>query len=112
MTFDLGSGFDGLDLSSIMSGSDDAVLPDVSYGGPDEQPSTPTGNGTGVWLTGMLDKAINYAIVRDQQTLQMPQYTRAPVAAQPVMQAAPSARNNSALLLIGGGVLLFLLLKG
>jgi hypothetical protein len=50
------------------------VLPDVSNGAPDEQPTTPTGAGTGYYvpsawestLLGGLSATLNYALQRDQ----------------------------------------------
>lgn len=113
MGFDIGSGFGGIDLSDLMSGSDNAVLPDVSYGGADEQPSNPAGNGTGQWLMGAFDKAINYALQRDAMQMRV-DYTAqtAPRPQQPALYQVPGQMNTKTLLIYGGiGLLAFLALK-
>lgn len=68
----------GFDIGAITNGSDmSSPLPDVSNGAQDMQPWTNTGTGSGVFVDtqtqnhvfGTLDKVLNYALVRDQQTM-------------------------------------------
>lgn len=116
--FSLDTGFGQVDpytqfgLGSYGTGG---VLADVSNGSPDEQPYTPTGNGTGVFLDSgsqngifnMLGQALNYAIVRDQR--KMTAVYGPAINMTPQQQAALSvqASGNSRLLmyvLIGAGI--------
>lgn len=79
MGFSFETGFGDVDpvYSSFGAGGYATVNTDVSYSSPDEQPSTPTGNGTGVFFSGSdssgfwdtLQKGLQYAIVRDQQKM-------------------------------------------
>jgi hypothetical protein len=108
------------DLSDIGFGWDGAsygVLPDVSMSEPAQQSTTPTGNGTGYyvengWLnaiTGTVQTALNYAIVRDQQQIAQKTgfTTGVPVVATP--QATAAIQNNR-LLMVGGLAIVALLL--
>lgn len=111
---ELGSGWFG--MSDITAGSDNAVLPDVSYGGYDMQAETSAGNGFGEFLTGALDKAVNYAIDRDKAQWAMTnQAQQAPVSQYPnrypQQQLIQSGGNNQLLLLGLGAVVLYLVLK-
>lgn len=114
MAGELGSGFFGFDLSDITAGSDDVVLPDVSYGGADEQPSTAAGNGFGEFVMGALDKAINYAIARDSQSwAQPPMYAQqVPRQQMPNTYAQQNPLGLPPLIFWGGlGLLGYMLLK-
>lgn len=97
------------------------VLPDVSNGSPDEQPTTPTGTGTGYYvppawesgLLGGLTSALNTAIAKDQQA-QVVKTSQA-VAATNIAVAQNTAKlANTRLLLLGGLGLaaLFLMKEG
>lgn len=109
--FDFGSGLSDITSSDITAGSDQAVLPDVAYGGPAEQPTDPTGNGFGQWLTGSLDKALNYALQRDKMEMQYDYATRVPVVQQQQRQMVQRS-NNSQLLFFGAvGLVLYLVVK-
>lgn len=109
---DLGSGMFGMDLSTITEGSDAVVLPDVSYGGADEQPNTPAGNGFGTFFMGALDKAINYAIAKDSASWARPPtyYQAVPRTQMPNAYAQQTPLGLPPVvfwgLIIGGGILL------
>jgi hypothetical protein len=76
--FSYDTGFGDADPYGVLgTGSYAPVLTDVSNGSPPQQPSTPTGNGTGVFIDSgqqngmfnLLGQALNYAITRDQQKM-------------------------------------------
>jgi hypothetical protein len=114
--FSFDTGFGQVDpYTTFGAGSYTGVLSDVSNGSPPEQPYTPTGNGTGVFLDSgsqkgifdVLGQALNYAIVRDQQ--KMTAVYGPGINMTPQQQAALSvqASGNSRLLmylLIGAGI--------
>jgi hypothetical protein len=115
----MGDDYDLSDIGFNWDGNSFGVLPDVSMSEPAQQPRTATGTGTGYyvdngWLnaiTGTVQTALNYAIVRDQQ--QIAKNTGftvgVPVTATPQAQAAIA---NNRLLLIGGvGIALALILS-
>lgn len=85
------------------------VLSDVSNGSPDEQPTTPTGTGTGYYippawesgLLGGLTSALNAAIAKDQaKTQQQTMVTAANTSMAVTQQKA--AITNQRLLMLGG----------
>lgn len=106
-----------VDYSGSYSGQPGYVLPDVSQGGPDMSPSTPTGNGTGYYANAptssswsdIAKQALQYALGKDaaknaQATAinQQAYYT-----ALQSQQAQVKARQNLfVMLLIVGGVVL------
>jgi hypothetical protein len=102
-------------LSDITQGSDEAVLPDVAYGGPSEQPSNPAGNGFGQYIFGAVDKAINYAILRDQQEMRAKVQTAMPTPRQagvPAQATNAQALSNRQLLVFGlVGIGIFMAVK-
>jgi hypothetical protein len=113
--------FDLSDISFDWDGASMGVLPDVSMSEPAQQPTTPTGNGTGYYvdnswqsaLFGTIGQALNYALVRDQQQIakQTGFTTGVPVTATP--QAAAAIQNNRILLIGGVGLALaFILTRG
>jgi hypothetical protein len=76
--FSFDTGFGDVDpYTSFGAGSYTGVYTDVSNSAPAEQPYTPTGNGSGVYVDssslggfwGALEKGLNYAILRDQQKM-------------------------------------------
>ncbi len=115
MGFSIDTGYGEPDpvYSSFGAGGYAVVDTDVSYGSEPEQPSTPTGNGTGKFLSGgdsagfwgTLQTALQYAIVRDQQKMTavygpgMPAPGQASVTVQ-----AQADRRMFTLLLIGGAI--------
>jgi ribosomal protein L12E/L44/L45/RPP1/RPP2 len=84
--------------------------------------STPTGNGTGVfmdnsWQSALfsgLDKALNYALLRDQQKMTAVAYNPVAQAQAASQQAAimQQSRNANLLVLLAVGGLVFLIAKG
>lgn len=107
----------GID-SGLMDGAEvDPPLPDVSNGAPDQQPSTPTGTGTGYWVDpsqesamwGTVQKALQYAINRDQISMAAKTglQTSAAGAVVPTAQAAQKIQNQQFLLLLGIGFLAY-----
>jgi hypothetical protein len=114
MDFGLGSGFDGVDLSTITNGADMSTpLGDVSNGADPMQSSTPTGTGSGVFLDtntqnaifGSLNNVLNYALYRDSVQMQ-----RNPTALQTGTLALQQqkAKSSNLLIWIAAGVLLFM----
>ncbi|MGZ4837648.1 MAG: hypothetical protein ACXVZR_03800 [Terriglobales bacterium] len=106
-----------VDYSGSYSGQPGYVLPDVSQGGPDMSPSTPTGNGTGYYANAptqsswgdLAKQAVQYVLNKDAaknaQATQLDQ--RVYYAALQSQQAQVKARQNLfVLLLIVGGVAL------
>ena len=78
INFGFDTGFGQVDpYTTFGAGSYTGVYADVSMGSEDATTSTPTGNGTGVFLDGatsggfwaLLDKGLNYALLRDQQKM-------------------------------------------
>lgn len=112
--FSFDTGFGDVDpYSTFGAGGYANVSTDVSMGAPDEQPYTPTGNGTGVFLDSgtqngiftTLDKVLNYALYRDQQKMTAVQFP----AQQQQTQMAAARANDSRLLtfaMIGAGIYL------
>lgn len=108
--------FDIENMGVDMEGASYSVpLPDNYYGSSSQQPTTPTGTGTGyyvdntMWssLSGALDKALNYALIRDQQKFAAEHgYSATPTPYTPTPQAAAQAANSRLLLLglIGVGI--------
>lgn len=106
------------DLSDITSGADNpAPLGDVSNGWTSMDTSTPTGNGSGVFVDtswqnqifGGLSKVVDYAIKRDAYTMGM---------SMPVGQGGSTGqqllvqrKQTNGLFLLLAGVGLFLVLK-
>jgi hypothetical protein len=93
----------------------DVPVPDNYYGSSAQQPTTPTGTGTGYYVDntassamwGALDKALNYVLVRDQQKFAAEHgYSATPTPYTPTPQAAAQAANSRLLLLgvIGVGI--------
>jgi hypothetical protein len=112
--------FDTFDDNNLSPFGEDTggVLPDVSQSSPPEQPTTPTGTGSGYYvpsawesgLLGGLSQALNYAIQRDQAQFAA-QHGYAPgVAYMTPTPRAAAAMGNSRLLVIGGIVVLALVL--
>lgn len=103
---------DGISDGSVDDGNYyEPPLPDNSNGSPDMQPSNPTGNGFGTWIAGNLGKALDYAIARDAQSMQMRSYdprrgytVNGGVANQGIL-------GDRQLMFIGLGVVLFLLVS-
>jgi hypothetical protein len=118
MSNELGSGLFGIDFGDITEGSADSVLPDVSFGGPAEQPSTAAGNGFGVYVTGWLDKAVDYALRKDAAQHSVENLYRNQLAAQGAayqrqqQQRMAGGFTDRQLLMIGGAVLAFVLFTG
>lgn len=112
--FSFDTGFGDVDpYTSFGAGGYAKVLTDVSFSSPPEQPNTPTGNGSGQFVSsdwqgavlGGLQTALNYAIYRDQQ--KMTAVAQAPVQqAQLQTQVAQVQHNNTlTYVLIGAAVL-------
>jgi hypothetical protein len=112
-------GSNNFNLESLMGGADEATpLPDVSMGGEDMQPSTPTGNGSGVFVDstmqqnifGGLSKVLDYALQRDAYKMNMQRNLQ---YQQPVMQQQVQAqgRQTNFLFLAACAVGIFLLVK-
>lgn len=110
---------DGPDLSGTYTDNVGYVQPDVSQGAPAMQPTTPTGNGSGYFIDqaaqstifDTLKLGLNYAMQRDQQTMQYDLMTTKTQGQ--AMQVQQVQQNNTGLfLLLGGGVVLFMLLSG
>lgn len=89
------------------------VNTDVSYSSADEQPYTPTGNGTGVFMSGndsagfwgTLQGALQYAIVRDQQKMTAVYGPALPQLGQSAVSVQASAdRRLLTMLLLAGGI--------
>jgi hypothetical protein len=118
MGFSIDTGFGEQDpiYSSFGAGGYAVVDTDVSYGSPDEQPSTPTGNGTGTFLSGgdnaglwsTLQSALQYAIVRDQQKMTAVYGPSVPVQGQAAVTLQAQADRRLLTLLMIGGALFFL----
>lgn len=94
------SGYDGVDY---------AVPRDNSQGAPAMTTSTPTGNGSGVYIPGTnwgatLQNVLNYAMVRDQQ--RMNQVQTAPIRAVQTQAAQARATDSRVFmyLLIGAAI--------
>src|SRR5437868_4548789 len=115
MGFSFETGFGDVDpvYSSFGAGGYATVNTDVSYGSPDEQPSTPTGNGTGVFMTGgdsagfwsTLQTGLNIVLARDQQKMTAVY----PATMQPqsaVTVQASADRRLLMMLMLAGGVYL------
>jgi hypothetical protein len=112
--FSIDTGFGDSDPYGVFgTGSYSSIVyNDVSNSSPAESPSTTTGNGTGVFVSGdagagfwnTLTGALNYAIVRDQQKMTQvyPVQTMTPQA-QLSVQAQASNRMLT-LLMIGAGI--------
>lgn len=111
------------DIDQLMEGASYGVLPDVSRGDAPMQPTTATGNGYGYnvqsydWLgagLGTLNKALDYAIVRDQQKIaQQTGYLSGQAGPmQPTPQQAASIGNSRILLLGLIGVGLVFAMRG
>jgi hypothetical protein len=89
--------------SAGYTGGGGEVVPDNAYGAPAMTTWTPTGNGTGQyvtpglgnWLGNTLDKALNYAIIRDQ--MQMAQVSSAPIRAVQTQAAQARATDSRVL---------------
>lgn len=102
---------------SITQGATDGTpLTDVSNGAPAEQPYSSTGGGSGYFidgatLGGMLNKVLDYSLLRDQQQMgvvPVPQYSQAGITQTAAMQKASDKR----LLFLGAlGLGAFFLLK-
>ena len=115
-TFD--TGFGDVDSFFGLGSGTMPVYQDNAYGGQDEQPYTPVGNGSGQWfdqsakdgIFGLLTTGLNYALYRDQQKMTA-------VSAAPVMQAraeATQARavDNRVLMYAAiGGLVLFMVTR-
>lgn len=103
--FGFDTGFGDVDpYTSFGAGGYATVPTDVSMSSYDEQPYTPTGNGTGVFMTAdqqnggwqVLGQLLNYALIRDQQKMTAvygPAYQMPPQqAAQLAVQASGDRR--------------------
>lgn len=112
--FSFDTGFGDVDpYTSFGAGGFAEVRTDVAWSSPAEQPSTPTGNGSGQFVSsdwqgaiiGGLQTALNYALYRDQQ--KMTAVAQAPVQqAQLQTQVAQVQHNNTlTYVLIGAAVL-------
>lgn len=108
--------FDIENMGVDMEGASYSVpLPDNYYGSSSQQPTTPTGTGTGYYVDntawaaigGAVDKALNYVLIRDQQKFAAEHgYSATPTPYTPTPQAAAAAANSRLLLLglIGVGI--------
>ena len=105
-------------LESLMGGADQATpLPDVSMGGEDMQTSTPTGNGTGVFVDstmqqsifGGLSKVLDYALQRDAYKMNVQRNLQYQPAVQQQVQV--QAKQTNFLFLAGCAVVVYLLVK-
>lgn len=114
-SFDFGSGFGDLDLSTFTNGADMSVpLGDVSNGAQNMQPYSSSGEWyqfsdqtqSAIW--GGLDKVLNYALAKDAAKMQQPQLQQQ----QQYAQVQQSQQNgNSRILLwaaLGAGVFLLI----
>jgi hypothetical protein len=95
------------------------VLPDVSNGAPDEQPSTPTGTGSGyyippTWETGLvggLSSVLNTVLNRENAKTQQQVMTTS--AATGIAVAQQQAKiTNQRLMMFGGIAIVAFLLMG
>jgi len=87
---------------------------DNSNGSPPQQVSDPTGNGFG-WITGSISKALDYAIQRDKNQMQLTAYQtgyRPTVGTINGRPATNGAIGDRQLLFIGLAVVAVLVLKG
>lgn len=119
-----------IDLDAIMKGSDTpAPLPDVSWSSPAMQTSTPTGNGTGVFidtsqqnstlasLGNILGTALNYSLQKDAIKYQQTTQTQLAgnqanqVNSALAYQAQQSSANRTLILLAVAGVALFVVMR-
>lgn len=110
--------FDDMGLSPF--GEDTGtVLPDVSNGAPDEQPSTPTGTGSGyyippTWETGLvggLSSVLNTVLNRENAKTQ--QQVATTNAATGIAVAQQQAKiTNQRLLMFGGIAIAAILVMG
>ncbi len=101
------------DWSSVL-GYAATVPPDVSYGSPAMETSTPTGNGSGVFVDqntqnqifGTLNNVLAYALKRDQ--MKMTAVAQAPMQQAQAQVQYQQVKNNNLLLwlAIGAGVIL------
>jgi len=105
-------------LDSILGGADETVpLPDVSMGGEDMQPSTPTGNGSGVFVDstmqqnifGGLSKVLDYALQRDAYKMNMQRNLQYQPAVQQQVQV--QGRQTNFLFLAACAVGVYLLVR-
>lgn len=94
--------------------------PDNYWGAPSESPRTPQGNGTGYFvdssqesaLWGAIDKAINYAILRDTREFEAQQgVVRTGGQIVPTAQQAQSMANSQLLLIGVAGLIVYLIAK-
>lgn len=114
MPFNFDTGFGDVDLySTFGAGGYANVNTDVSNSSPAEQPRTPTGNGSGQFVSqdwqgalfGGLQTALNYALLRDQQ--KMTAVSQAPVQAAQLQTQQQQVQHGNMLtyVLIGAAVL-------
>jgi hypothetical protein len=118
MGFSLDTGYGDTDpiYSSFGAGGYAVVDTDVSYSSEPEQPSTPTGNGTGAFLSGSdsagfwgtIQNALQYAIVRDQKKMTAVYGPGMPVQGQASVTVQAQADRRMFTLLLIGGVIYFL----
>jgi hypothetical protein len=115
-SFDTGYGEQDPIYSSFGANGYAEVVTDVSYSSPDEQPSTPTGNGTGTFLSGSnnatfwgtLQTARQYAIVRDQQKMTAVYGPAGPATGQAAVTVQAQADRRMLTMLLIGGAIFFL----
>ncbi|MES2367202.1 MAG: hypothetical protein V4563_15095 [Pseudomonadota bacterium] len=109
----------GIDDGLMDGSTGEAPYGDVSNGGPDEQPMTPTGNGTGYYIDptqnsamwGTLQQALNYAIQRDQQTMAQAHAVANNVIVPTQAQATITANRQMVKYLAIGAAIYFLMRK-
>lgn len=89
--FSLGSGFNGIDLSTIDTAT--PPLADVSNGSPGMQASNWLDMN---WISGALDKALNYSIAKDERDYQRQ-------VQQQVLSLQQMALYNQRLSMMGAG---------
>ena len=107
-----------MDLGEIMdeTGSNTPPETDNNWGDVPMQPTDPTGNGFGQFVTGSIAKALDYAIQRDQQNMQMTQFKAgmrpANIRYAPNSAGVRARMTNNPLLMVGAAVVVIMLLKG
>lgn len=115
MAWDYQTNTGSFDLGELTNGADiESPLRDVSGGADDMQPSTPTGNGSGVFVDtqtqnamfASLSQVLDYALKRDQQKMAGNQMTMQSGATQQQQQQLKKNRQFMWLMVLGGGAFL------